>query len=126
MAKAFRFAVAGCLCAVIALPAVLQPMPACASSPSDYFEICRRFGYLPGTWAMRRCIEAQRAADIDPLSGLRETPPKPTAPTSGPYLEESLPDKMPGAQSAEELLKSSPEHLLLGPDWRAPGQGIYE
>jgi hypothetical protein len=89
-----------------------------------YYEICRRQGYLPGTRPMRRCIDAQRSIDLDPLSALGEyqlTPPHADA-APDPDVEGDF----PGAREAEALLKSDPETLLLGPDYRARGQGIYE
>lgn len=92
----------------------------------DYFEICRQQGYLPGTIPMRRCIEAQRGTDLDPLNALSEY--QLTAPDSDEdsTAESGLTGEFPGAREAEALLKSTPEGLLLGPDYRARGQGIYE
>lgn len=95
-------------------------------SPDNYFDICKRLGNIPGTRPMRRCIEEQRAIDNDPLSALSETPPSEPQLRGMPILEEGLPGQLPGASSAEELLKSSPEQLLLGPDNRPTGQSIYE
>lgn len=97
-----------------------------SGSPDTYFDICKRLGNLPGTVPMRRCIEEQREIDNDPLSALSETPPSDPQLRGMPILEEGLPGQLPGASSAEELLKSSPEQLLLGPDNRPTGQSIYE
>lgn len=93
---------------------------------STYFEICKRLGNIPGTVPMRRCIDEQRAIDNDPLSALSEKAPPERQLRGMPILEEGLPGQLPGARSAEELLKSSPERLLLGPDNRPDGQSIYE
>ena len=97
-----------------------------SGSMSTYFEICKRLGNIPGTVPMRRCIEEQRAIDNDPLSALSEKAPPERQMRGMPILEEGLPGRLPGASSAEELLKSSPERLLLGPDNRPDGQSIYE
>lgn len=97
-----------------------------SDSIGTYFETCKRLGNIPGTFPMRRCIEKQRAIDNDPLSALTQ-PTRPEPELRGmPILEEGLPGQLPGASSAEELLKSSPERLLLGPDDRPDGQSIYE
>jgi len=97
-----------------------------SGSIGTYFEICKRLGNIPGTLPMRRCIEEQRAIDNDPLSALSQPAPSEPELRGMPILEEGLPGQLPGASSAEELLKSSPERLLLGPDYRSDGQGIYE
>lgn len=97
-----------------------------SGSIGTYFEICKRLGNIPGTLPMRRCIEEQRAIDNDPLSALSQPTPSEPELRGMPILEEGLPGQLPGASSAEELLKSSPERLLLGPDYRSDGQGIYE
>ena len=97
-----------------------------SGSIGTYFEICKRLGNIPGTLPMRRCIEEQRAIDNDPLSALSQTAPSEPELRGMPILEEGLPGQLPGASSAEELLKSSPERLLLGPDYRSDGQGFYE
>jgi hypothetical protein len=97
-----------------------------SGSIGTYFEICKRLGNIPGTLPMRRCIEEQRAIDNDPLSALSQPSPSEPELRGMPILEEGLPGQLPGASSAEELLKSSPERLLLGPDYRSDGQGIYE
>lgn len=113
------------LFSMVSLAGIGQPW-AQSGSMGTYFEICKRLGNIPGTVPMRRCIEEQRAIDNDPLSALSETA-RPDRELRGmPILEEGLPGRLPGASSAEELLKSSPERLLLGPDNRPDGQSIYE
>jgi hypothetical protein len=92
----------------------------------DYFEICRRQGYLYGTLPMRRCIDAQRGRDLDPLNALDEYQLSPPDSGEDSTTESDLTGEFPGARQAEALLKSTPERLLLGPDYRAQGQGIYE
>ena len=83
-----------------------------------------------------------RDIDMDPLSALTEyadNPPAPanveptmrnraTAPVGRrvPASERGVVGNLPGARSADKLLDESPEALLLGPDYRAQGQGIYE
>lgn len=92
----------------------------------EYYETCRRLGFLPGTTPMRRCVLTQRSIDLDPLSALSEyqmTQPDSTEPLAP---ESGLVGEFPGARDAEKLLKDTPEGLLLGPDYRARGQGIYE
>lgn len=97
-----------------------------SGSADAYFDICKRLGNIPGTVPMRRCIDEQRAIDNDPLSALSQSPPSEPELRGMPILEEGLPGRLPGASSAEELLKSTPERLLLGPDYRSDSQGIYE
>jgi hypothetical protein len=95
-------------------------------APGGYYEICRRLGFIPNTTPHRRCITKQRDIDLDPLNYLSEYDLIPPAAEQHQTPEEGLAGKLPGATSAEELLKSSPETLLLGPDYRAQGQGIFE
>ncbi len=97
-----------------------------SGSMGTYFEICKRLGNIPGTMPMRRCIEEQRAVDNDPLSALSGTEPPDRQLRGMPILEEGLPGRLPGASSAEELLKSSPERLLLEPDTVPDGESNYE
>lgn len=92
----------------------------------DYYEICRRLGFLPGTVPMRRCIDAQRSKDLDPLNALSDYDLTPPDGGGAPAPEDDTSGEFPGARQAEDLLKSTPEGLLLGPDYRARGQGIYE
>ena len=116
------------LLAVASLVFLAGPGPSWAQpgAAESYFEICKRLGNIPGTAPMRRCIEEQRAIDIDPLSALSQPSPSDPELRGMPILEEGLPGRLPGASSAEELLKSTPERLLLGPDFRSEGQGVYE
>lgn len=113
------------LSSLVFLAGMGQPW-AQSGSMGTYFEICKRLGNIPGTVPMRRCIEEQRAIDNDPLSALSETAPPDRQIRGMPILEEGLPGRLPGASSAEEMLKSSPERLLLGPDNRPDGQSIHE
>lgn len=92
----------------------------------EYYQTCLRQGFLPGTTPMRRCILAQRSIDLDPLSALSEYQLTPPDPDETPAPESALKEEFPGARDAEQLLKDTPEGLLLGPDYRARGQGIYE
>lgn len=110
------------LCLAVAAGAALgQRTPA----HDDYYEICRRQGFLPGTIPMRRCIMDRIGTDLDPLNALAEY--QLTPPDTGETPPEADPaGEFPGAIDAETLLKSTPEALLLGPDYRARGQGIYE
>ena len=64
--------------------------------------------------------------DLDPLDALSEY--QLTLPGDGETraAEPGPAGEFPGARYAEDLLKSTPEGLLLGPDYRAQGQGIYE
>ena len=92
----------------------------------EYYETCRRLGFLPGTTPMRRCILAQRSIDLDPLSALSDYQLTQPGSAETPALESGLDGEFPGARDAEKMLKETPEGLLLGPDYRARGQGIYE
>jgi hypothetical protein len=116
------------LCLCIAGPFGLLAQTSLAqTSRADYYEICRQQGFLPGTTPMRRCIDAQRSIDLDPLNALSDY--ELTSPDGQERAAEGtpeLPDEFPGARSARELLEGTPEDLLLGPDYRARGQGIYE
>lgn len=92
----------------------------------DYYEICRRQGYLPGTTPMRRCIEANRSNDLDPLNALveHELIPPDAAKKRSAGTEADV--DFSGAQPPTPALDRTPEELLLGPDYRAPFQGISE
>ncbi len=96
-------------------------------SPSeDYYEICRKLGYYPKTTPMRDCIEAKRSNDLDPLNALIEYD---LVPPSAQNIQSSRYGKgadFSGAQSPNDDVERTPEELLLGPDYRAPYQGIYE
>ena len=94
--------------------------------PGDYYEICRKLGFIPGTTPMRRCIQIQRDNDLDPMNALSDYKLSPeTSEALSPSAE--VPDgNFSGAESSRKLLESSPEELLLGPDFRANSQGIYE
>ncbi|MCG8544132.1 MAG: hypothetical protein MJE12_07990 [Alphaproteobacteria bacterium] len=95
--------------------------------PADeYFVICQRLGYLPGTRPMRRCIEHQRATDLDPLNALTEFDATGSGSARPPLPPAGRPNPAPGEHSIDRLLEQSPESLLLGPDNRPAGQGIYE
>ena len=96
------------------------------AAQGDYYEICRRLGFIPGTTPMRRCIQIQRDTDLDPMSALSDYKLAPKS--AAPKLPLSDPGgaNFSGADSARKLLDSSPEELLLGPDYRSQGQGIYE
>ena len=95
--------------------------------PADeYFVICQRLGYLPGTRPMRRCIEVQRTNDLDPLNALTDFDATGTGSARPPLPPAGRPNPSPGDHSVDRLLEQSPESLLLGPDHRAPGQGIHE
>lgn len=113
---------------VLLLCLVAGPGAAAQSTPShdEYFDICRRLGFLPGRAPMRRCILEQRSIDLDPLSALDAYQLTPPDPAEQGAAEPGPEGNFPGAQSAEELLKSTPDELLLGHDYRARGQGIYE
>ena len=112
-----------CLCVLGGFDANAQTSP----SQADYYEICRKQGFIPGTTPMRRCISAQRSIDLDPLNALSDydltVPDGQERATESPH---EFKDEFPGARSAKELLEATPEGLLLGPDFRAQGQGIYE
>ena len=111
-----------CLAAGSGAIAVAQTTP----PQEEYYETCLRQGFLPGTTPMRRCILAQRAIDLDPLSALAEFQLTPPDPAQTRAADAGLEGEFPGARDAEEMLKSAPEALLIGPDYRAQGQGIYE
>jgi len=102
--------------------------PAAGQIPSsrDYYEICRNLGYMPRTVPMRDCIETQRNNDLDPLNALveHELVPPAAHPPRTPRFQGGA--DFSGAQSPKDVLDSTPEELLLGPDSRAPSQGIYE
>ena len=91
------------LCLVAAGSAFGQETPA----HDEYYEICRERGYLPGTTPMRRCIMAQRAADLDPLSALSEYQLAPPDPAEADGAESGLKGEFPGARSAEALLSGT-------------------
>lgn len=94
--------------------------------PGDYYETCRKLGFIPGTTPMRRCIQIQRGNDLDPMSALSDYK---LLPETSEVLSPSagVPDgNFSGADSSRTFLESSPEELLLGPDFRANSQGIYE
>lgn len=110
------------LCFPAGVEAVAQtPLP-----QDEYYETCRRLGFLPGTTPMRRCILAQRSIDLDPLNALSDYQLTQPGSAETPAPESGLDGEFPGARDAEQLLKDTPEGLLLGPDYRARGQGIYE
>ncbi len=97
------------------------------SAPSvDYYEACRSLGYIPGTFALRRCIALQQANDLDPWSAAPENVLDFDLPPAAPGQSEGLPGDLPAETYSDDLLKSAPEAQLLGPDYRALGQGIYE
>jgi hypothetical protein len=82
---------------------------------------------MPGTTPMRRCIDARRSIDLDPLNALSDY--ELTSPNGQERAADGAPefeDDFSGARSAKELLEATPEDLLLGPDHRVNGQGIYE
>ena len=114
------------LLAAMMLALGATPAAGQSSAPGEYYEICRRLGFIPGTTPMRRCIQLQRDNDLDPMNALSDY-------KLSPETEESLtpstevPDgNFAGAESSRKLLESSPEELLLGPDFRSNSQGIYE
>jgi hypothetical protein len=97
------------------------------SAPTvDYYEACRSLGYIPGTFALRRCIALQQANDLDPWSAAPENVLDFSLPPPAPGQSEGLPGDLPAETYSQELLQSPPEKQLLGPDYRALGQGIYE
>lgn len=111
--------------AVLIVPAAGPPF-AQTAAPGEYYEICRRLGFIPGTTPMRRCIQIQRDTDLDPLSALSEYKLAPDQSPSPALPEDRLDGNFSGAESAKKLLESSPEELLLGPDFRPNSQGVYE
>lgn len=122
-----NFRCAGLLAAVLPLTMLVSgPSIAQRSAPGEYYETCRRLGFIPGTTPMRRCIQMQRDTDLDPMSALSEYKLVPEPPDASATGKEGPGGNFSGAESARELLESSPEELLLGPDYRSNSQGIYE
>ena len=114
-------------CAGMLLALTGGGVPVAQNLPADeYFAICPRLGYLPGTPPMRRCIEHQRATDLDPLNALTEFDATGSGSARPALPPAARPNPYPSDHSIDRLLEQSPESLLLGPDFRAPGQGIYE
>lgn len=112
-----------CLCALLLLDAASVAL-AQSQTTGEYYRTCERLGFIPGTMPMRRCIQQQRAIDLDPMSALQElgsTGSGTPQPPPGARRDQSSQDR-----SIDQLIEQSPESLLLGPDHRPPGQGIYE
>lgn len=115
--------IAACLCALLLLEATGVTL-AQSLTTGEYYRTCERLGFIPGTTPMRRCIQQQRAIDLDPMSALQEfgsTGSGTPQPPPGARRDQSSQDR-----SIDQLIEQSPESLLLGPDHRAPSQGIYE
>lgn len=111
----------------LALLSAAGAVRAQVSAPTvDYYETCRGLGYIPGTFALRRCIALQQANDLDPWSAAPENVLDFDLPPAAPGQSEGLPGDLPAETYSDDLLKSPPEEQLLGPDYRALGQGIYE
>ena len=75
---------------------------------------------------MRRCIQEKRGNDLDPLNALVEydlIPPAAHKPQSAGQEESA---EFSGAKRPIDVLERTPEELLMGPEYRAPYQGIYE